>query len=441
MKDAGSTGRASLTRWEHQPVDALARRILAVLVEEIPFYTHLPTEELQGEILRICRHNVRSFMRSVSTGGTPRPSDVDEIRASAARRAEERVPLGAVLAAYQRGAALVWEEVASQAGEDLSAVAGAALRYLGIVTGAVSEAYLEEWGAIAGQQREARRALTEALLSGSEDRPAVSNASLVSLAAVAGHRLASSYWVVCLDVGRLPGPARQSDGDEIRTLVEARRRQRRLEAELDLWSRGRALWSLGLHGGVILVPAGDELIQMPEVEMGVLVEKFNQAAGLPVTAAAAMSRDTSGGARAFAEAQAVLDLVIALGRPAGLYRVEDVLFEYALSRDRSAANRLASVLAPLTDHPELVRTLRAYLELGRSRQRASRELGVHPNTVDYRLRRICELSGFDPHQGSDSAVLLAALAMGPVCAALSPSRPGGTTPNPARPQTMVRGPG
>jgi DNA-binding PucR family transcriptional regulator len=44
---------------------------------------------------------------------------------------------------------------------------------------------------------------------------------------------------------------------------------------------------------------------------------------------------------------------------------------------------------------ELVRTIEAYVESGRSVGATSSSLDVHRNTVKYRLRRITELSGLD----------------------------------------------
>ncbi|MDG4863407.1 helix-turn-helix domain-containing protein, partial [Streptomyces sp. T-3] len=46
---------------------------------------------------------------------------------------------------------------------------------------------------------------------------------------------------------------------------------------------------------------------------------------------------------------------------------------------------------------------------GRRRPTAA-ELHVHPNTVDYRLRRISELTGLDPANTADVPLLSAALA-------------------------------
>ena len=60
----------------------------------------------------------------------------------------------------------------------------------------------------------------------------------------------------------------------------------------------------------------------------------------------------------------------------------------------------------------LLETLSAYLSTGRSLEGAARELYVHPNTVRYRLRKVSELTGWDPLDARESFVLQVALAAG-----------------------------
>ncbi len=60
----------------------------------------------------------------------------------------------------------------------------------------------------------------------------------------------------------------------------------------------------------------------------------------------------------------------------------------------------------------LLETLARYLESGRSLEAAARTLFVHPNTVRYRLRRISEITGWDPLHPRESYVLQTALAVG-----------------------------
>jgi DNA-binding PucR family transcriptional regulator len=60
----------------------------------------------------------------------------------------------------------------------------------------------------------------------------------------------------------------------------------------------------------------------------------------------------------------------------------------------------------------LLETLSAYLGSGRSLEAAARTLYVHPNTVRYRLRKVAEVTGWDPLDARESYVLQTALALG-----------------------------
>lgn len=92
----------------------------------------------------------------------------------------------------------------------------------------------------------------------------------------------------------------------------------------------------------------------------------------------------------------------------------DLLPERALAGDRDALATLRSeIYAPLqAASGPLVETLAAYLESGRSLEAAARALYVHPNTVRYRLRRISQVTGWDPADAREGFVLQIALVVG-----------------------------
>ncbi len=60
----------------------------------------------------------------------------------------------------------------------------------------------------------------------------------------------------------------------------------------------------------------------------------------------------------------------------------------------------------------LLETLAAHVEHGRSLEAAARVLYVHPNTVRYRLRKVAEVTGWDPLDAREAYVLQTALALG-----------------------------
>ncbi|GAA3670846.1 hypothetical protein GCM10022224_038850 [Nonomuraea antimicrobica] len=93
-----------------------------------------------------------------------------------------------------------------------------------------------------------------------------------------------------------------------------------------------------------------------------------------------------------------------------MYRLSDVLLEYQLTRPTAASRGLAALLDPLDGVPNLLLTLEAYLRHGRARRATAAGLHIHPNTLDYRLRRVAELTGLNPADELALQKLAAALA-------------------------------
>ncbi len=93
---------------------------------------------------------------------------------------------------------------------------------------------------------------------------------------------------------------------------------------------------------------------------------------------------------------------------------DDLLPERVLTGDESARRTLvAQAYEPLREASGAVlETLSAYLGTGRSLEAAARRLYVHPNTVRYRLRKVSEITGWDPLDARESFVLQVALALG-----------------------------
>lgn len=98
-------------------------------------------------------------------------------------------------------------------------------------------------------------------------------------------------------------------------------------------------------------------------------------------------------------------------RPA---HAQDLLPERALHGDRAAVEVLVQrVYTPLkAAGNSLLETVDAYCELGHSLEGTARELFIHANTVRYRLRRVSEVTGWDPLVPRDAYVLQTALAVG-----------------------------
>lgn len=387
----------------------LARRMIQAFVDEIPVYGTLPPEQLQGEVLAICERNLRLFFRCLAEQRAPDSPELGELRASAARRAEERVPLEAVMSAYHLGGRIGWQALVDEATDDehdeLVGHATWLLRYLETVAGTVGAAYVEEQQLIYGEERDARRTFADALLaSGEAGADRAGGDRLLVLAERAGVVLADSYLAMAVRLA----PSGDERAAGVSSAVAGRRKVRRLVERLEQSAGGSVLSLLDPGGGLLLVPTDPD--RAPELldHADELVVTLGEAADADVLLGLSWAPGASGVPRAATEAREILRIAVRLGATAGAFSSTDVLLEQALTTI-PWASRLAEVLAPLEAKPDLLATLDAWFATDFDRQETARVLQVHPNTVDYRLQRVAAATGLEPGTARGLQLLGAAL--------------------------------
>lgn len=371
-------------------VDDVLRRLVA----DIPLYAQLPEEELQGDIRRITERTLRAFSETFRTGVVPAGEALDPLRESATRRAEEGVPLEALLAAYHLGGKVCADHVAARFRPaelpDAIALNRLILDFLQRVTAVVSASYFEERQSIAGEDQATRQSVFAALVQGRPVDAAV--------------RLPAEYVVVGLAIGPHPDETRPGVDREI----VARRKLRRIRVELDRIPDSMS--GLAADGGIAIIPTRPPggVHGVGRIALGWLRARLSQVAGVEVTltSTAAAPRDVPAGVALVRE---LLEVVRTHRRPPGVYELDDLLLEYQLSRPGPARDRLATMLVPLAERDDLLATLRCYLENARNRRQTAADLHVHANTVDYRLRQVGRLTGLDPVRDDQLPRIVAAL--------------------------------
>lgn len=399
----------------------LSKAVMAAILEQVPYYRQLPVEELDGDIRQVVRESLRVVAELLRDGRPPADADLSRLTDSAALRAEEGVPLEMVLSAYHVGLHEAWrlstEDARPEDVEALRAVTDLVLGCLRTIVSAVTSAYNEELRARYGEEQSVRQTLLATLLGGEGGDSARTAAERV------GVRLAPGYVVLALRIGAhrdetarggvnrdgaaRGGAAREEAVDGVRSAVAARRKLRRIQVELGRYTDELVLSQLDAEEGVVLLPSAEGVVG--EGELAELVGRLTRAAGAEVTAAACHAAP-EGVAGAAGLAREIIDVVRLTGRPPGLYQLADVLLDYQLSRSTAATDQLAALLAPLAGKEELLRTLSTHLANGLNRRVTAATLHIHPNTVDYRLRRITTLTGLDTGAADQLPVLAAALA-------------------------------
>lgn len=120
--------------------------------------------------------------------------------------------------------------------------------------------------------------------------------------------------------------------------------------------------------------------------------------------------------RSAKSALAAHSVAVSIGAVKRPLAADELLPERALAGDSLARQTLIETYyLPLAkSSPELLGTLRAYLECGRSLETTAKSLFVHANTVRYRLKRIYEEISADPTVARTAFVLQVALILGAI---------------------------
>ncbi|MGW5570462.1 PucR family transcriptional regulator [Nocardia thailandica] len=289
------------------------------------------------------------------------------------------VPVDTLHRVVRESLGMAFEHCAAQAetDRDRAVVAAAAPSFVELslrLAPVISCAYLNEVRVTSGDVTDA---VADALVTGT---------AVAATARARGVRLAASYLVFVLDLA----PREEEPDPHPDRRIAADRTARRVRAEVLRACGDRVLMRLDGDGGVLLVdrdhfdPAGAEEF----------VDRLTAAARTRIRATF-VHADVEGVPEAVERGKAVLEIMRRL-RLVGLQRFEELSLEYQLTRPGTAARHLAALLDPLDAHPVLLDTLAAHLASRATRLSTARALHVHPNTIDYRLNRIAEITGLDP---------------------------------------------
>jgi hypothetical protein len=331
----------------------------------------------------------------LDSGVQPSAEALGRLRRSAGKWARIGVPLAAIQHAFHEGFSRCLRMIAGRAvdGEHGALVDGAVLMFglLDVVSEVVSSGYLDEYKAVAAQGQDQTQALVTALLTGDQ--------SAASIAERHGTELAERYEVVAV---HFPPHAEEVGAPVAREAAATRKLQRIRSALADFHAAEPPLAILSATGGTILVP--DPVAGVVES----LITRLTEAGGVPVSASAAVSV-TSRIAAAAENAYELLRLVQRLDYRPGVYRIADLALEFQIARPGVGRRHLKRMLDPLRRVPDLLPTLQVFVSTEANRKKAAKQLVVHPNTVDYRLKRIQQITGIDPMKSSGLRSLHAAL--------------------------------
>ena len=365
-------------------MDTLTSAAVTRMEETLPWYRALSAEN-RSWVNLVAQAGIAAFVEWFRKPVAPQAISAD-VFGTAPRELTRSVTLQQTVELVRVVIAVVEEQIEQIAPGDEAVVREAVLRYSREVAFAAAQVYAQAAEARGAWDARLESLVVDALLRGEADD------SVRSRAAALGW---GSPGAVVVIVGNTPDAEPESVVDDIRRAARAHR--------FDVLTGVHGDRLVAIVGGVRDVPdaarATRHLIAQfgpgPVVIGPVVVDLL--AAGQSAGAALAGLR----AAPAWPEAP----------RPV---LADDLLPERALAGDALARERLVGDIYRMLQSTgaALLETLSAYLEQTSSLEATARVLFVHPNTVRYRLRRICELTGYAPGDPRHALTLRLALALG-----------------------------
>lgn len=360
---------------------------------ELPSYAHMTQDEFDGWVTRVCHRLVDHYVACLRDRELPAADDLRQVRDTATRRASAGVPMDEVLTAFYIGTAVITDEVVRVASlkdaPSVVALQAFGLDFLRVISSVVGTGYAMERQSILGEELAARQTLAADLLAGTATDESAMRA---------GVRLPPAYVVVAFS---LVGGDEEQERRAIRSI---RNESTRVVDEPVLWASPRTGWlALVPYAAGLGTRAADDRLWLATTHRDV-----QQVVELPIFTgwAIAAPADVPDAARL---AREVCDVALASHRPPGIYELDDVLIDYQLMRPGPGRDRLEHLLSPLAARPELLQTLRTYMETGRDRRRTAQLLHLHPNSVDNRISRCADLTGLNAADPEEAILVRAAL--------------------------------
>lgn len=352
-----------------EQADEIASTMVGAYEVEIPAYASIHDEALRDDVHAVSSAMVRCWLHVMSTGEPITTELLTPMTQGARRRAAQGVDLQSMLRAYRVGIRVMWSEITASPvwrGQVLQGVmaqvATWALDFGDRISTAVAAAYLDESEHLAREREHRRSALLNVILAGPVSEPIDDPEELELRHSVAVARVSPDL-----------------------TLLELEQTGQLLEERV-----GAILWTVRHRSVVAAVPlpADTGRDQLIRTLVRLAQERKIEAIGLGGRAEGVAETRQS-----YAEAISALRFGPLLGTSTSqVHDFQELGPLIALVENPDRARRFAqSALEPLGDLDRrtfLLPTLEAYLvHQGRMKQAAA-DLGVHMNTVKYRLKEL-----------------------------------------------------
>lgn len=390
----------------HPQIDGLARSIARRLEKEIPAYGRITGSAIEHDLVEVETRNLELYLGALADDRVPHPEELAELEAASGARLRQGFPLDAVLRAGRLEAQAMWEIVVAHAPpESLARLATLTMQYLDLLNSVSERGYAHASEDMGRSLEEAIRLFLGRVVSGdfADEGEADSEARLL------GYDLSALRIGVVIEAGSRPPMARSVVDMRLADVVRDLRRR--------FPNSPAGLVDLGV---VLAVPAtsADELAR-------ILASTIRDGGESPVQLIVGLGSPRAGAHGmmvSLREARRARALGSLLDPQGQVHKYDELRLLDLFKQDSTIDSFVQEVLAPLLTQDRggrahMVETLDAFFSAGMVRKATAARLGIHANSLDYRLKVIELALGYPVRSGNTAFKLQLALKLLPLTSA------------------------
>lgn len=333
--------------------------------------------------------SAKLWFETLLSGSAPSAEGLEAFREYGRRRVYQGLPLDALLRAFRLGSRELWcsyidpdEKRNDLRDELLFRISPFLMEFFDVLAQIISQTYLEEQYKQARWRESLRYQLHSIIFYYPDDTEGFAKTAAALRLDGTIPRIALAIDLHSIDSS---SPTFKSELDRI-VVATAGRLKLPVDALFDIWYGGKLL---------LWIPArlGD-LIGMSDLQMGKQIAAVAEAIPeIKSIGVGLMGEGAAGWAMSAEEASRALSLGRAQGSEERVWLYSKIVLEESVRGTKNALRYLVSLVEQLAGEPELLETLKTYFDQLQRRKVTASVLGIHPNTLNYRLERIENILG------------------------------------------------
>ena len=362
---------------------------LEALCTAIPEYRAIQDPAIRRDVLEMIAHQTVTASRAILSGEPPGEREQQQAEAMIRRRVHQELPLAAVLRAFRLGFRVHWNRLLQQTGDDeqlrqeLLFTLSPYLLYQQDQTALMlTQVYADELQRRSHWRDRARHELCSILYTHPEDEDGFRQRALAL-----GLDASAPHIALALRTG-----GRGADIDEQRDWQDGVLRQ----AAGLLGLKARSLLATIRPGHLLIwcpLPVGALALQHEQVLTRQAQALLKAVTGVRAIGLGLPETGPAGWRASGEQAVQAIELGGRLAPERSVHCYSDIALEHCVMDSPALQSLLHHRLERLSAEPSLLDTLQVWCEHGPHRKVVAGLLGIHPNSVDYRLDRIEQLLG------------------------------------------------